>query len=238
MQFDLPFLRSTPEPAVPETSPERIEFVRTPRARRYILRVKPDGTLRVTIPRRGSRVEAINFVGRHLAWITKERARVQRDQSPVRWSTGSTILLDGRSVTICVEQVGDKLFANYGGRSVRVSNEGDVRGPIERDLRALAAARLIPRLKEFAERLGVTFTRVTIRNQRSRWGSCSRRGAIALNLRLVQMPAEVADYVLIHELTHLTQQNHGPRFWALIGQACPAYRESERWLRTHGRSLF
>ncbi|CAN5811935.1 SprT family zinc-dependent metalloprotease [soil metagenome] len=238
MQFDLPFLRSTPEPAVPERSPERIEFVRTPRARRYILRVKPDGTLRVTIPRRGSRGEAINFVRRHLAWTTKERARVRSDQSPVRWTTGSTILLDGQSVTISVEKVGEKLFAKYGGRCVRVSDEGDVRGPIERDMRALATERLIPRLKEFAEQLAVTFTRVTIRNQRSRWGSCSRRGAIALNFRLVQMPAAVADYVLLHELMHLTQQNHGPRFWALVERACPTYQESERWLRTYGRSLF
>ena len=240
MQFDLPFLRSTPPaPDVPETSaPERVEFVRTRRARRYILRVKPDGTLRVTIPRGGSRTEAINFVGRHLAWVTKERARVRRDQSPVRWTDGSRILLDGESTFISVERVGDKLFAKYGGRSLRISDTTDVRGSIEKDLRALAVERLIPRLHDLALRFGLTFNRVTIRNQRSRWGSCSRRGAIALNFRLVQMPPAVADYVLVHELMHLKQQNHGPRFWALVEQACPGYQESERWLRTQGRSLF
>lgn len=240
MQFDLPFLRSTPpSPEVPETpAAEGIEFVRTPRARRYILRVKPDGTVRVTVPKRGSRSEAIDFVGRHLAWIAKQRARVRRDQSPVRWTHGSTILLDGQSVTITIEPVDGKLFANYGGRSLRVRDDADVRGAIEGDLRTLAAERLIPRLKEFAVRYGVTFDRVMIRNQRSRWGSCSRRGVIALNFRLVQMPPEVADYVLIHELMHLKQQNHGPHFWALVEQACPAYKESERWLRIQGRSLF
>ena len=101
-----------------------------------------------------------------------------------------------------------------------------------------AAEQLIPRLRELAARLGLTVGRVSIRNQRSRWGSCSRTGAIALNFRLVQMPPAVADYVLIHELMHLQQQNHGPRFWRLVEHACPDYREAERWLRRHGRTLF
>jgi len=219
-------------------APERIEFVRTPRARRYILRVKPDGTLRVTIPRRGSRGEAIRFVGRHVAWIAKERARVRRDQAPVRWTDGSTILFEGEPALITVREVGAKLIASYADRTVVVKDPADVRGAIERDLRGLASETLVPRLRELAARLGLTVKRVSIRNQRSRWGSCSRAGAIALNFRLLQMPREVADYVLIHELMHLKQQNHGARFWSLVEGACPSFRESERWLRTRGRSLF
>ncbi len=208
------------------------------RARRYILRVKPDGTLRVTIPRRGSRAEAISFVGRHLAWIAKERARVRRDQAPVQWTDGSTVLFNGEPQIIRVREAGGKLIAAYGERQVAVTDPNDVRTAIERDLRALAVEQLIPRLKELAQQLGLTVTRATIRNQRSRWGSCSRAGAIALNFRLLQMPREVADYVLIHELMHLKQQNHGPRFWSLVEQACPSFRESERWLRKRGRALF
>jgi len=220
------------------STPERIEFVRMPRARRYILRVKPDGTLRVTIPRRGSRAEAISFVGRHLAWVAKERARVRRDQAPVQWTDGSTILFGGEPEIIRVRNVGGKLIASYRERLVEVTDANDVRNAIERDLRALAVEKLIPRLNELAQQFGLTFRRATIRNQRSRWGSCSRAGAIALNFRLLQMPSEVADYVLIHELMHLEQQNHGRRFWALVEGACPSFRESERWLRTRGRSLF
>jgi len=79
---------------------------------------------------------------------------------------------------------------------------------------------------------------VTIRNQRSRWGSCARNGNIALNFRLIQMPPEVCDYVLIHELMHIRQQNHSRRFWKLVAAACPEFRERERWLRVQGRSLF
>ena len=240
VQLDLPFLRSAPAPATPPvvSTPERIEFVRTPRARRYILRVKPDGTLRVTIPQRGSRSEAISFVGRHLAWIAKERARVRRDQATLQWTDGSSILFGGEPEIIRVRSVGERLIASYGERHVAVGDPNDVRNAIERDLRALAVERLVPRLKELAEQFGLTFRRATIRNQRSRWGSCSRAGAIALNFRLLQMPREVSDYVLIHELMHLKQQNHGPRFWALVEQACPSFRDSERWLRKRGRALF
>lgn len=165
------------------------------RARRYILRVRPDGTVRVTIPRGGSRADATAFLERHLAWIAHERERVR-------------------------------------------SQRADVPPEREAELRALAAATLIPRLHELAAQNGLTVGRVAIRNQRSRWGSCSRSGAISLNFRLVQMPAWVADYVLIHELMHLQQQNHGPRFWRLVEQACPGFRDAERWLRRQGRSLF
>lgn len=208
------------------------------RARRYILRVRPDGTLRVTIPRGGSRAEALRFVGRQTDWIAKERARVRRDRAPVRWTDGASILLDGAPVVISVAHVDGAPVATYGWRSVRIQDADNVRGAIERDLRALAVESLIPRLRALAAGLGLTYTKVTIRNQRSRWGSCSRKGAIALNFRLVQMPQTVRDYVLIHELIHLQQQNHGPRFWRLVEQACPSFRESERWLRTEGRALF
>ena len=87
---------------------------------------------------------------------------------------------------------------------------------------------------EHGLRVGV----VSIRNQRSRWGSCARNGNIALNFRLVQMPAPVSDYVLLHELMHIRQQNHSRRFWRLVEAVCPGFRDAERWLRTTGRTLF
>ena len=108
----------------------------------------------------------------------------------------------------------------------------------EAELRRQAAEQLIPRLRALASQHGLTVGRVSIRNQRSRWGSCSRSGAISLNYRLVLMPPSVADYVLIHELMHLQEQNHGRRFWRLVARACPDYREAERWLRRNGRALF
>ncbi len=170
-----------------------IHFVRLRHARRYVMRVRPDGDLRVTIPRSGSRREAERFVERNRAWAERQRSRIIAGRRP----------------------------------------------PAEvRDLRARAAVELPPQLQALAAAHGLTVTRVTIRDQRSRWGSCSPRGHIALNYRLLLMPAEVRAYILIHELMHLKQANHSRRFWRLVEAACPRFREAERWLRAHGPSLF
>ena len=217
---------------------ERVEFVRMRRARRYVMRVRPDGTLRVTIPRGGSRAEALAFMERHVAWIARERSRVRTERAPVVWTHGSTVLLRGLPHVLEIESSGKGWAARYADRRVRIESPANVRPEVERDLRKLAAEQLPVRLNELADDHGLQVTRVTIRNQRSRWGSCARSGAIALNFRLVQMPPEVCDYVLIHELMHLKQQNHGRRFWALVERAFPAYKEAERWLRSEGRGLF
>lgn len=237
MGFDLP-VQGAFDFRRAEESPGRVEFVRVRRARRYILRVTSDSTLRVTIPRGGSRAEATAFVSRHLEWVSRELVRVRRERAPVVWTHGSPILLNGEPHTIQVHESDGVLVARYAGRIVPVRSADNVRPDIERDLRRLANERLVPRLHELADRHGVQVRRVTIRNQRSRWGSCSRAGTIALNFRLVQMSGAIADYVLIHELMHVKQQNHGPRFWALVERACPQYREAERWLRRSGRGLF
>ena len=179
-----------PYEAAPEYS---VHFVRMRQARRYVMRVRPDGDLRVTIPRGGSRREAEQFVERHRAWAER-----QREQMTAPKRTPDEI----------------------------------------RALRLRAAAELTPQLLALATAHGLTVARVTIRDQRSRWGSCSPKGHIALNFRLLLMPPEVREYILIHELMHLKQANHSRRFWRLVEAAYPRFREAERWLRRHGSSLF
>ena len=104
-------------------------------------------------------------------------------------------------------------------------------------LRARAALELPVRLGELAAVHGLDVRRVSVRSQRTRWGSCGRGGHICLNWRLVLMPPAVRDYVLIHELMHLRRMDHSPVFWRLVGEACPGYAEARRWLRQHGPSL-
>jgi predicted metal-dependent hydrolase len=210
------------------------------RARRYIIRVRPDGSVRVTIPRGGSRLEAARFLEQHAEWIVKERARVNGALVTPAWTKGATTMLRGERVTICVEKEkkSGHQIARYGDRSVAIpAGTGDLRPFIEADLRLLAREELGPRLQVLAAAHQLTFAGVTIRNQQSRWGSCSKSGRIALNYRLVQMPPSVCDYVLLHELMHLKQQNHSRRFWRLVETACPGFRDSERWLKVHGRGL-
>jgi hypothetical protein len=249
VQLDLPFLQVSDPPArelkqEPITGLSQlvphpvIEFVRVRRARRYILRVRPDGSLRVTVPSGGSRREAEQFVRKHQRWISRERDRVQVEHAPRAWQDGSDLLLRGVTVRIAVDRRRDGVAISYGGREVLAPDADDVRSIIERDLRDLARVELLPRLRELGAQHNVTPRSIVVRNQRSRWGSCARNGNIALNFRLVQMPPKVRDYVLLHELMHIKQQNHSRRFWRLVEAVCPDFRDAERWLRTTGKTLF
>lgn len=105
--------------------------------------------------------------------------------------------------------------------------------PEVEQMRAQAKASLPPRLKELADEHGFTYNRVTIKNNISNWGSCSVRGNINLNLRLVTLPQTLQDYVMLHELCHLKEMNHGPKFHALLESLCPSHRALEKELRQY-----
>jgi predicted metal-dependent hydrolase len=107
----------------------------------------------------------------------------------------------------------------------------------EKASRQKARRELPERLLELAARHGLAVSRVSVRNQRSRWGSCGRDGHICLNWRLVLMPESVRDYVLVHELMHLRRMDHSPTYWRLVAEAYPDYRSARDWLRRHGPSL-
>ena len=107
----------------------------------------------------------------------------------------------------------------------------------EAQLKGLARVMLPERLLALAAIHGLTVSRVSIRNPKGRWGSCSRTGSISLNWRLVRMPDWVRDYVLIHELMHLKQMNHSPAFWALVAAAYPRFEEARAWLRANGAQV-
>ena len=107
----------------------------------------------------------------------------------------------------------------------------------EAQLKGLARVMLPERLLALAAIHGLTVSRVSIRNPKGRWGSCSRNGSISLNWRLVRMPDWVRDYVLIHELMHLKQMNHSPAFWALVAAAYPRFEEARAWLRANGAQI-
>jgi predicted metal-dependent hydrolase len=189
MQLGLPFGSAT--------EPFERYYVRHRRARRYVLRLDPDGRVRVTIPRGGSRREADAFAERQAEWIRR------------------------------------RLDAHRAEQAARPVLSGDEK----RRLRTLAKDILPPRLRALAAQHELTISRVTIRDQRSRWGSCGRDGHICLNWRLVQMPEHVRDYVMVHELMHLRRMDHSPKYWRLVAAALPDYEEARAWLRRHGPGL-
>ena len=100
------------------------------------------------------------------------------------------------------------------------------------------ARRVIPeRVRHFALLVGVSYGTITIRRQKSRWGSCSAGGNLNFNCLLMLMPEDVIDYVVVHELCHRLQMNHSARFWAEVERVLPGYRTSLRWLKEHGTAL-
>jgi predicted metal-dependent hydrolase len=185
----------------PVDAPPVIVFVRHRRARRYIMRVLADGALRVTLPRWGSKREALAFVEDNAAWVAGQRARRQAmvaERTPL----------------------------------------SPIRPLIEQWYRQKAARELPARLLALARTHDIPVTRVSVRDQRSRWGACSSRGTITLNWRLIQVPDFVREYVLLHELMHRRELNHSRRFWRLVAACCPRHLEARRWLKREGKLLW
>lgn len=216
-----------------------IEYIPHPRARRYVLRLRPDGSARVSIPRRGSLRGARAFAAQHTRWL--ERQLVHLARCPVAspaWRAGQRIYFRGERVPLQVETASGGLIVRWADQELRVPHPvEDLRPAVEGHLRALAARELPPRVAGLAAAAGLHVRRVQVRDQRSRWGSCSRRGTVSLNWRLVQMPPAVRDYVIWHELMHLREMNHSRRFWQRVAEVCPEFEAARRWLRRHGEAL-
>lgn len=216
-----------------------IVLVRNPRARRYILRLSATGAARVTVPRGGSVAEAQRFIARNSGWL--ERALQRQAAQPVmqrEWPAGSRILFRGELVTIEAGLGDAGSIVRFGSEQLPVApGVDDLRPVIEKRLRQLAARELPPRVMALAAQHQVSVTRISVRNQKSRWGSCSRRGTISLNWRLIQTPPYVLDYIILHELMHRREMNHSARFWRQVESVCPDYKTAELWLKQNASLL-
>lgn len=233
-----------------------IVFERSHRARNYRLTLRRDGTAVATIPARGSEREALRFVEEHRDWLERARERQRRRPRGVEvWTLGTHVLWRGEMTEIRPASgpgLGAASLRPYGGAAgdggrpqvclaadvFRVpAFEGDLRPTLEAHFLRRAKIELPARTWELSAVTGVGVTNVTVRNQRSRWGSCSANGTISLNWRLVQTPDFVRDYIIHHELMHLREMNHSDRFWARVEEVCPEWREAERWIKRNGSLL-
>jgi hypothetical protein len=200
------------------------------RARRYVLRIAPDGGLRLTVPRGASVKGGLAFAERQAEWIERECARVL---ARTDWREGATILFRGERVVLRR----DAGAITFGDQRIAVNPRSDVREAVERHLFGLASVELPARCVELAQSHGLVPDRVSVRAQRARWGACSARRRITLNWHLIQTPPYVSDYVILHELAHLRVRNHSGAFWREVERLCPWWREGEAWLRRRGREV-
>lgn len=215
------------------------------RARRVSLRIREAGLVEVVVPVHHVVPLPETVLQIHAAWIFRTFERLRRSaaragEQPA--GPGSRILFLGSERTIRVvreDRRRPSLTLTDSEIFVRLTPESpeDIRPLLGRWIRLHAESIIPARVRELNEQWGFRYTDITIRNQRTRWGSCSRKGALSFNWRLVILPVNVADYLICHELAHLRYLDHSPRFWSLVREICPSFMESERWLRRHGRHV-
>lgn len=204
-------------------------------ARRLVLSMGPCADqARLTVPPGISFRAVTNFLDARRGWLEE---RLAEAPVPVPFDPGARIPIEGH------ERVLRHSPDHRGTLSITVDEitvGGDVRHVRRRvrdGLVALSRKTLSARVTPFAEKVHKDVSRVSVRDTRSRWGSCSANGRLSFSWRLIFAPPEVLDYVAAHEVAHLVHRDHSDRFWHLVGELMPTYREPQRWLVTHGRGL-
>jgi predicted metal-dependent hydrolase len=207
---------------------------RSERARRVRVSVDPEKGVEVVLPRRASERSARRAVVELRPWIERRLREVEAARAAIDARDGTVPYL-GTALTLVPEPGRTRVHRRD---DVLLVPEGDPREALERWYRRMARKEIEPRLDEAVEALGTRYTALTIRNQKTRWGSCSTTGAMSFNWRLLLAPdEEILDYVVWHEACHLEVMDHSPRFWSLLARQMPGYERPRRWLRRHGGTL-
>jgi len=214
-------------------------FERSVRAERYRLTLRKDGVAVATIPARGNERDARAFVEQHRDWLERARARQRaKPRAAMVWTVGTHVLWRGELSEIRKASEGERAAVCLAADVFRVARlDGDLRATLEAHFLRRAKIELTARTWELAAETAMDVKEVMVRNQRTRWGSCTAGGVISLNWRLIQAPESVRDYVIYHELMHLKEMNHSARFWRRVEEVCPPWREAEVWLKRNGAML-
>jgi predicted metal-dependent hydrolase len=206
---------------------------RSPRARQVRVSVENDGAVRVTLPKRAPLRAADEAVRELAPWIERRRRALARAAAEVARTPGTVPYL-GAELRL-VPQHG-RTRVHRRGDALLVPQH-DASPAIERWYRRAARTEIAPRLDAAVARAGTAYTKLTIRGQRTRWASCSAKGAMSFNWRLLLAPEPVLDYVVEHEVCHLEVMDHSPRFWRLLESRVPDWRDHAAWLRRYGSTL-
>jgi predicted metal-dependent hydrolase len=210
------------------------------RARRYTLRIHPtDREAILTMPPRGTIAEAKDFARLHGGWIAARLGRLPKAAPflpgtvvPLRGVPHRIVHRGGERGTVWTEtrDSGEKVLCVAGGAEHMERRVHDyLKREARKDLQKASLA--------YAGELGVRVKRVSIRDQSSRWGSCTSAGSLSFSWRLVLAPPFVLDYLAAHEVAHLVEMNHSARFWRVVAKVCPSVERAKTWLDTHGNDL-
>jgi predicted metal-dependent hydrolase len=218
-----------------EGRPIAVNFRRNAKARRLILRLSRDRSgVVVTLPPRTGRSEALDFVKKSTEWIS-QRLAAEPKALPVQ--AGAQILIRGETLEIAPTGTRRGAVTIANGTVIVAGDAAHLQRRLIDWLKAEAKRDLIRASGFYAGAMGVKFHRLTVRDQKSRWGSCSSDGTLSYSWRLILAPPFVLDYVAAHEVAHLKHMNHGRNFWRLVLTHCPDASRAKTWLKQHGAAL-
>ena len=218
---------------------------RSLRAKRVRLEVRRQTGLTVVVPHSYKIGQLPRLLQSKERWISSHLARCSHLQSlsaEKELSSGDTVPYLGRGLELVkrenhsgvgsVTLDGNTLAVNPG-----LFKNGILELALEQWYRTAAAKLINERADKLSSQMGISYKRIVIRSQKTRWGSCSHKKNLSFNWKLIMAPEPVIDYVIIHELTHLKEMNHSKRFWELVAQYCPRWREYKKWLKQHEADL-
>ncbi|MEZ5754245.1 MAG: SprT family zinc-dependent metalloprotease [Paracoccaceae bacterium] len=220
-------------PVLPGVPPVEIRLKRSAQARRFSLRVsRLDGRVTLSLPMRARESEAMAFALSQEGWIRSALAGI-----PLREGVGigSLVPVEGQILRLdrgagrAVRRDGDSLLVPGDPAQIGVRTGAF--------LRALARDRLVAASDRYAAMIGRRVERVTLRDTRSRWGSCAQDGSLMYSWRLIMAPPSVLDYVAAHEVAHMLEMNHSDRFWAVVERLYPGWQQQRKWLHAEGQGL-
>jgi predicted metal-dependent hydrolase len=218
----------------------RIRLRPDPRARRYLLRVPPDFSGPVlTVPRGGNLKNAERFARQHIDWLL-ERLDTRPDFTALL--PGNSVPLRGEDHLILATRRLRGLVTtgtdDNGRLTLQVPGEADhIPRKLTTWLKSQAREDLTRTAQGHADKIGKRISAISIRDTRSRWGSCTSKGRLSFSWRLILAPPEILDYVAAHEVAHLKEMNHSARFWAVCRELAPHTPGARQWLKEHGHTL-
>ncbi len=218
---------------LPGNPPVEITLRRSTRARRVSLRVSAlDGRVTLSLPKSMPAAEALAFAQEKSDWIRRHLAKQSASVTP---AIGGAVLFRGKEVPVVAGRV--RSVALTEGALVVPRAPEMVAARIKAFLRLSARQHLQAASDRYADQLGHRFGKITLRDTRSRWGSCTASGDLMYSWRLVMAPPEVLDYVAAHEVAHLAELNHSPAYWAVVRRIFPDFEAPRCWLRENGQQL-
>ena len=223
----------------------RIEYILIQSVRKNVmLQALPEGQTRVYAPRQMRLRDVDALVRSSAGQIAKMHEKLDRqldaDRQAHPVTEGSAVAVEGEMKTLRLHQGRTRAEVQDGELHLWLNDPKDgeaVRAALKSTLAALALERIRQRISVFQPVIGGEFGRVAVRDQRSRWGSCSSKHNLNFNWKLIMAPPQVLDYVVIHELCHLHEFNHSARFWRLVEGVMPDYEVWKKWLKNHGGEL-